>query len=102
MSLNILHVTKYCHAGSIGGTERYVLDLIRGLDATCQCYDWKARSPLAWLIGLKDFCRWQFGQWRGPSPDLRHQHPAMAGDLHDLHQRLVWGRSIQALLPFWQ
>jgi glycosyltransferase involved in cell wall biosynthesis len=33
MSLNILHVTEYCHAGSIGGTERYVLDLIRGLDA---------------------------------------------------------------------
>ncbi len=31
--MRILHVTQYCHAGSIGGTERYILDLIRGLDA---------------------------------------------------------------------
>jgi len=30
--VRILHITEYCHAGSIGGTERYVLDLIRGLD----------------------------------------------------------------------
>jgi glycosyltransferase involved in cell wall biosynthesis len=30
--LKILHVTEYCHAGSIGGTERYILDLVRGLD----------------------------------------------------------------------
>jgi glycosyltransferase involved in cell wall biosynthesis len=32
--VRILHVTEYCHAGSVGGTERYILDLIRGLDAT--------------------------------------------------------------------
>lgn len=31
--MRILHITEYCHAGSIGGTERYILDLIRGLDA---------------------------------------------------------------------
>ena len=31
--MKILHVTSYCHAGSIGGTERYILDLIRGLEA---------------------------------------------------------------------
>jgi glycosyltransferase involved in cell wall biosynthesis len=31
--MRILHVTEYCHAGSIGGTERYVLDLINGLAA---------------------------------------------------------------------
>lgn len=31
--MRILHITKYCHAGSFGGTERYILDLIRGLDA---------------------------------------------------------------------
>lgn len=30
--MRILHVTEYCHAGSIGGTERYILDLIQGLD----------------------------------------------------------------------
>ena len=31
--MHILHITEYCHAGSIGGTERYIFDLIRGLDA---------------------------------------------------------------------
>ena len=30
--MKILHITQYCHLGSIGGTERYVLDLIRELD----------------------------------------------------------------------
>jgi glycosyltransferase involved in cell wall biosynthesis len=30
--VRILHVTEYCHAGSVGGTERYILDLIRGLN----------------------------------------------------------------------
>jgi hypothetical protein len=69
----------------------------RGQSATRKCYDWKARTPLAWLIGLKDFCRWQLGQWRGPSPELRHQHPEIAADLHDLHQQMTLGRACQAL-----
>ena len=29
--MHILHISEYCHAGSIGGTERYILDLIQGL-----------------------------------------------------------------------
>ena len=69
----------------------------RGQAAIRRCYDWKARSPLAWLIGFKDYCRWRLGQWRGPSPELRHQHPAVAGDLHDLHQIMTFGRARQAL-----
>jgi hypothetical protein len=32
MLMKILHVTQYCHAGSTGGTERYIVDLVRGLD----------------------------------------------------------------------
>ena len=28
--IRILHITQYCHADSVGGTERYILDLIRG------------------------------------------------------------------------
>ena len=32
--MHILHVTEYCHAGSTGGTERYILELIRGLVAS--------------------------------------------------------------------
>lgn len=74
----------------------------RGQAAVRRLCDWKARTPLAWLIGLKDLCRWQFGQWRGPTHGLRQPHPALAADLHDLNQRLVWGRSMQAMLPFWQ
>jgi glycosyltransferase involved in cell wall biosynthesis len=31
--MRILHISEYCHAGSTGGTERYILDLIGGLDA---------------------------------------------------------------------
>jgi hypothetical protein len=69
----------------------------RGQAATRKCYDWKARSPSAWLIGLKDYCRWRLGQWRGPSDELRHQHPEIAADLHDLNQSLTLGRARQAL-----
>jgi len=81
--------------------KKYLLQLYdgigRGQAATRKCYDWKARTPLAWLIGLKDFCRWQLGQWRGPSPELCHQHPALATDLHDLHQKRTLGGARQAL-----
>jgi GT2 family glycosyltransferase len=69
----------------------------RGQAAIRKCYDWKARSPLAWLIGLKDFCRWQLGHWRGPLPELRRHHPDLADDLHDLHQSMTLGRACQAL-----
>jgi glycosyltransferase involved in cell wall biosynthesis len=31
--VRILHISEYCHAGSVGGTERYLLDLIRGLQS---------------------------------------------------------------------
>jgi glycosyltransferase involved in cell wall biosynthesis len=31
--VRIFHISEYCHVDSIGGTERYILDLIRGLDA---------------------------------------------------------------------
>jgi glycosyltransferase involved in cell wall biosynthesis len=41
--VRILHVTEYCHAGSIGGTERYILDLIRGLEAA------GVRNTIGWL-----------------------------------------------------
>ncbi len=81
--------------------KKYLLRLYRGIGhgqaAMRKCYDWKARSLLSWLIGLKDFCRWQLGQWRGPSAELRQQHPAIAGDLHELHQQMTLGRASQAL-----
>jgi glycosyltransferase involved in cell wall biosynthesis len=69
----------------------------RGQAAVRRLYDWKARSPLAWLIGFKDYCRWRLGQWRGPSSELRHRHPTIAGDMHDLHQSMTLGRACQAL-----
>jgi len=69
----------------------------RGQAATRKCYDWKARSPLAWLIGLKDYCRWQLDQMSGPSLELRMKHPDLAEDLHELQQRMTLGRAFQAL-----
>jgi glycosyltransferase involved in cell wall biosynthesis len=81
--------------------KKYLLRLYEGIGrgqaATRKVYDWKVRTPLAWLIGLKDYCRWQLGQWRGPSPELRHEHPEIAADLHDLHQTMTFGRACQAL-----
>lgn len=31
-TLRVYHATEYCHAGSSGGTERYILDLIKNLE----------------------------------------------------------------------
>jgi glycosyltransferase involved in cell wall biosynthesis len=69
----------------------------RGQAAVRRLCDWKARTPLAWLIGLKDLCRWQFGQWRGPSSKFSDQNQFVTGDLHVLHQKLIRGRACQAL-----
>jgi glycosyltransferase involved in cell wall biosynthesis len=82
--------------------EKYLVRLYEGIGrgqaATRKMYDWKARSPLSWLIGLKDFGRWLIGNWRGPSAGLRQRHPDIADDLHDLNQSLTLGRARQAML----
>lgn len=31
--MKICHISQYCHANTTGGTERYILELIRGLEA---------------------------------------------------------------------
>ena len=43
--MKVLHVTEYCHAGSTGGTERYVVDLVRGLDG------FGVNNGVVWLTG---------------------------------------------------
>jgi glycosyltransferase involved in cell wall biosynthesis len=72
----------------------------RGQSAVRKVYDWKARTPLAWLIAVKDLVRWLRGHWSGPWLDMRQKHPEIANDLHDLHQSMVWGRAVQAF-RFW-
>jgi len=49
--MKTVHVTQYCHAGSIGGTERYLLDLIFGLRShgVEGCIGW------LWSEGRKPF-----------------------------------------------
>lgn len=45
--MRICHVSQYCHAGSLGGTERYILELIRGLPGACH------DNSILWLTGGK-------------------------------------------------
>lgn len=41
--MHILHVTEYCHIDTIGGTERYILDLIQELGTAA------FRNSIVWL-----------------------------------------------------
>ena len=68
-----------------------------GLAGAERLHDWRARSPLAWLIGLKELMRRIAG-------DLRAQVEAEGGemadlvcDLHDLRQAQAMGRVLWAL-----
>jgi glycosyltransferase involved in cell wall biosynthesis len=80
--------------------KEYLLRLYEGIGrgqaATRSMFDWKARTPVAWLIGFKDYCRWCSGKWRGAAAELRRRHPDIAQDLHDLNQKLTLGRACQA------
>jgi glycosyltransferase involved in cell wall biosynthesis len=86
--------------------KEYLLRLYEGIGCgqaeVRRLYDRKARSPLVVLIGFKDYMRWVVGRWSGPGPEQRRRHPALAQDLHDLNQRLLWGRSVRALGQFRQ
>ncbi len=69
----------------------------RGQAVLRTCYDWKARTPLAWLIGTKDLVRWVRGRIVGPPPKLRLSHLETADDLHALRQRQTLARAFQAM-----
>lgn len=43
--MKVVHISGYCHAGSIGGTERYLLDLIQGLEPN------EVENEIGWLTG---------------------------------------------------
>ena len=83
--MKILHITQYCHTESIGGTERYILDLIRGLEKQGH------ESAIGWLTSkakksvVKDAIR--IFPLPGtpmrvdrPSPDLLSVFDVVAGD----------------------
>lgn len=46
--MKICHVTEYCHAAGHGGTERYVLELVRALDKAGM------QNSIGWLCAEKD------------------------------------------------
>lgn len=80
--------------------KEYLLRLYEGIGrgqaAVRRLWDWKARTPLlGTLIGCKDLVRWSKGQVLGPPAALWSSHPELARDLHQLQQRLVWGRAVQ-------
>jgi glycosyltransferase involved in cell wall biosynthesis len=74
----------------------YLLELFEGIGrgqaATRRIYDWKARGPLALAIAVKDFFRWGKGMAR------KKCLKSLDRDLHDLHQRQIWGRAMQTLI----
>ena len=47
--MKVLHISEYCHAESIGGTERYVQALIEGLTphGIESCIGWLTSAPRA-------------------------------------------------------
>jgi glycosyltransferase involved in cell wall biosynthesis len=63
----------------------------RGQAATRRVYDWKARTVLSWGIGLKDLVRWVGGRLSGGV------RVGLEGELHELRQRQVLGRGLQAM-----
>ena len=70
--LKLLHITEYCHAGSIGGTERYILDLVRGLASAGH------RNSIGWLSGQgfgQSFAAEAIPVVRLPAPAMRVEAP---------------------------
>lgn len=70
--MRILHITEYCHAGSVGGTERYILDLIRGLDAA------GFQNSIGWLTSDRPFASLEVDGVRItklPAPPMRVDAP---------------------------
>jgi glycosyltransferase involved in cell wall biosynthesis len=86
-------------------SERMSVDYLRryyyriGLGQACVrgLFDWKARTPLAWLIGFKDLGRWAIGHLQGPPNLMRSKYPLLANDLHALHQSMVLARAKRAM-----
>ena len=89
-SLSITHVIPESRT-----TPEYLARLYEGIGrgqaAVRKLYDWKARTVLSWVIGLKDLVRWAAGRVRGAGGD------GAGTDMHDLGQRQVLGRALQAL-----
>jgi len=81
--------------------KEYLLRLYEGIGrgqaAVRPLYDWKACTPLAWLIAAKDFSRWLLGPFRGTTAKLRQQDPDIVTDLQDLNQSMILGRARQAV-----
>jgi glycosyltransferase involved in cell wall biosynthesis len=81
--------------------EEYLLRLYdgigRGQAAVRRCYDWKARTPLAWLIGIKDLLRWARGQISRPAGASVEGPIDVAASLHALSQRQICGRALKSL-----
>lgn len=69
----------------------------RGQAALRRLHDWRARCPLAWLIGLKDLMRWVAGDLMGSADGGGGESGDLARDLHELRQAQTLGRATQAL-----
>ena len=82
-------------------TKEYLLRLYEGIGrgqaAARRLYDWKARTPLQLLIGLKDYLRWHRHRAAYLDQDEIGADSGTKRDLHELDGRLIYGRSMEAL-----
>lgn len=84
--MKILHITSYCHAESVGGTERYILDLIHGLNAN------GIQNAIGWLASNRASGILESGGVRViilPSPTMRVDSPLP--HFHEAAQQLLDG-----------
>jgi glycosyltransferase involved in cell wall biosynthesis len=73
----------------------------RGQAAVRRLFDWKARTPLAWILAAKDFVRWTKINKLALKPEKSVEEKALLIDLRQLQESLLWGRACQAL-RFWR
>jgi glycosyltransferase involved in cell wall biosynthesis len=82
--VHILHVTEYCHAAGVGGTERYILDLIHGLNSL------GAENVIGWLNGQSQRDAFDSNGVRIvpiPAPPMRVDAPL--SELREVARRLL-------------
>lgn len=95
-SLTITHLIPESRT-TIDYLARLYEGIGRGQASVRKLFDWKARTPLSWAIGLRDFIQMLRARRNGPDEESMKHYPDIAAELHRLELRLLRGRALQAL-----